>query len=316
MGVDVQARGWNGRAQRRIPRYGVHLPLDVTVLRSGIPDKVPGRSVNLSERGVAAVLAAELRAGEAVGVELQVPEAQPLRWRAVVRYQDKLRCGMEFAGLSAEQRAAIRSWTEKLKAEPEPERVVAGFRPLETLAEALADYGKGSAGVDEDTVGAVKSERVDGDDPAAAGKSGGRGAKRTFLLLILLLTTCAILLAVFWLRWDRGWEELESGLPARQEAVVEHPQLQVPAAEMEKLIIHRVDPEYPAEARQAKLQTVIALDVVVGKDGSVASVHPLNGPEVLGRAAVDALRWWKFEPYRVSGRPVAVETTLAVEFRP
>lgn len=287
------------------------MPLDVTVLRSGIPDKVPGRSLNLSERGVAAVLAAELRAGEAVGVELQVPEAQPLRWRAVVRYQDKLRCGMEFAGLSAEQRAAIRIWTEKLKAEPEPERVVAGFRPLETLAEALADYGKDPA---EDNAG--KSERADGDDPPATRRPEGRGAKRMFLLLITLLTTCAILLAVFWLRWNRGWEELESGLQGRQEALVERPQLQVPAAEMEKLIVHRVDPEYPAQARQAKLQTVIALDVVVGKDGSVVSVHPLNGPDVLGRAAVEALRWWKFEPYRVSGRPMVVETTLAVEFKP
>jgi TonB family protein len=135
-------------------------------------------------------------------------------------------------------------------------------------------------------------------------------------LLILLLTTCAILLAVFWLRWNRGWEELESGMPARQESVVEHPQLQVPAAEMEKLILHRVDPEYPTEARQAKLQTVIALDVIIGRDGSVLSVHPLNGPGVLGRAAVDALRWWKFEPYRVSGTPTVVETTLAVEFKP
>jgi TonB family protein len=315
MGLDGQARGWNLRTQRRIPRYGVHLPLDVTVLRSGIPDKVPGRSVNLSERGVAAVLAAELTTGEAVGVELQVPEAQPLRWRAVVRYQDKLRCGMEFAGLSAEQRAAIRSWTEKLKAEPEPERVVAPFRPLESLAEALADYGKDCAG-DENSAGAEKSEGADGDDPPAARKPEERGARRTFLLLIFLLTTCAILLAVFWLRWNRGWKELESGLSTRQDAVIEHPQLQVPAAEMEKLIIHRVDPDYPAEARHAKLQTVIALDVIVGKDGSVVSVHPLNGPDVLGRAAVDALRWWKFEPYRVSGAPTVVETTLAVEFKP
>jgi TonB family protein len=312
MGVDGHARGWNVRTQRRIPRYGVHLPLDVTVLRSGIPDRVPGRSLNLSERGVAAVLAAELRAGEAVGVELQVPEAQPLRWRAVVRYQDKLRCGMEFAGLSAEQRAAIRSWTEKLKAQPEPERVIASFRPLETLVEALADYGKVSVNEDHE----VKSERADREDPPAARKPDERGAKRIFLLLILLLTTCAILLAVFWLRWNRGWEELESGLPTRQEEALDHPQLLVPAAEMEKLIIHRVDPEYPAGARQAKLQTVIALDVIIGKDGSVLSVHPLNGPGVLGRAAVDALRWWKFEPYRVSGTPTVVETTLAVEFKP
>ena len=85
---------------------------------------------------------------------------------------------------------------------------------------------------------------------------------------------------------------------------------------MEKLVIHRVDPDYPAAARPMNLQGVIVLDVIVGSDGSVADVHALNGPDVLARAAVDALRWWRFEPYRVNGQPVVVETTVAVEFKP
>jgi len=72
---------------------------------------------------------------------------------------------------------------------------------------------------------------------------------------------------------------------------------------------------YPAEARRANLQGVIALDIVVGRDGSVVSMHALNGPDALVRAAMDALRWWKFEPYRVNGEPAVVETTVAVEFK-
>jgi len=313
MATGGQAHGSGGRLERSNPRYGVHVPLDVTVLRSGIADRVPGRSVDLSERGVAVVLAAELAAGEAVGLELQLPEqAQLQRWRAVVRYQDKLRCGMEFAGLSPEQRAAIRDYTEKLKPVPEP--VVQDFRPFETLAEVLADYGKDDGEVVKNRP--VKSEDADARIPPAADKSGGRGSNRIFFLLIFLLVACAILLTVFWVRWNRGWEELESGLPGGQEAANVSPQLQVPAVELEKLIVHRVDPEYPAEARKANLQTVIALDVIVGKDGSVVSVHPLNGPDILARSAVEALRWWKFEPYRVNGAPAVVETTLAVEFKP
>lgn len=42
-------------------------------------------------------------------------------------------------------------------------------------------------------------------------------------------------------------------------------------------------------------------------------MHSPNGPEALARAAMDALRWWKFEPYRVNGEPAVVETTVAVE---
>ena len=60
---------------------------------------------------------------------------------------------------------------------------------------------------------------------------------------------------------------------------------------------------------------MIALQVVVGRDGSISSMRALNGPDILAQAAMDALRWWKFEPYRINGEPAPVETTLAIEFK-
>src|SRR5271166_5830093 len=118
MAAGVQIRGWSGPSRRRVPRFQMQAPLDVTVLRSGIPDTVPGRSVNVCERGIAAMLAGELVPGEAVGIEVHLPlVAEALRTRAMVRYQDKLRCGLEFVGLSAEQRAAIRDWAKEAKVE-------------------------------------------------------------------------------------------------------------------------------------------------------------------------------------------------------
>jgi protein TonB len=53
----------------------------------------------------------------------------------------------------------------------------------------------------------------------------------------------------------------------------------------------------------------------VGRDGSVIRVRALNGPDVLARAAADALRWWKFEPYLINGEAATVETTVAIEFK-
>jgi protein TonB len=82
------------------------------------------------------------------------------------------------------------------------------------------------------------------------------------------------------------------------------------------LVVHRVDPEYPAAARSQSLRGVILLDVVVGRDGSVIDMRAQNGPEILARAAMDALRWWRFEPYRIDGKAVVVETTVAMEFNP
>jgi TonB family protein len=273
-------------------------PLDVTVLRSGIPDTVPGRSVNLCERGIAAMLAGELIPGETVGIEVKLPQvSNALRMRAMVRHQDRLRCGLEFLGLSAEQRAAIRDWAKGSRADTET-----GESAMLALAPA-ADETK-----EADNVG---SGEVAGTVPPPRKPKKRRRWMRGVLFLALL----AIAAAGFWWKWNRGWDELESGLKTTDAASADKPQAQVPAEVMEKLLVHRVEPVYPADARKENLQGIIALDIVVGRDGSVASMHALNGPEVLAQAAMDALRWWKFEPYRVNGEPAAVETTVAVEFK-
>ena len=265
--------------------------MDVTVLRSGIPDTVPGRSLNLCERGVAAVMAGELMPGEAVGLEIRLPQAvDTLRTRALVRYQDKLRCGLEFVGLSAQQRAAIRQWAERSKGSVEIESVKPPAAEVKVSPKDSASFG--------------------GDAPGPPKKKSPR------VRWVVLLAIAVIGLAAFLWRWNRGWEELESGLSAQERNAVEKPQLQVPQDVMEKLLVHKVDPEYPAAARPEKLQGIIAIEVVVGRDGSVVEMHPMNGPEVLARAATDAVRWWKFEPYRVNGEPAAVQTTVAIEFKP
>ena len=286
MATGAQPRSSGPTSQRRVTRYQVQAPLDVTVLRQGIPHTLPGRSLNLCERGIAAVLAGEVLPGEAVGVEIQLPSAAaPLRTRALVRHHDRLRCGMEFVGLTVEQVGFLRRWVEQAKAEPE--RGGAWKPPGNPQKPPEFPIPERST--------AVKARRSWG--------------------WILLLVLAAGLLAVLWWRWNLGWQEIESGSDV-EETVAEEPQLQVSAEEMEKLITHRVDPVYPEAARQAKIEGVVVLDVVVGRDGSVVNVRPVSGPDVLTTAAVDALHWWRFAPYKIDGKPVVVETTVAVEFNP
>ena len=296
MAAEAQAHGWGGASRRRVPRFHLQAPLDVTVLRSGIPDTVPGRSLNVCERGIGAVLAGELVPGEAVGIEVRLPQApDTLRTRAMVRYQDSLRCGLEFVGLSVEQRTAIREWAKAVRPDPE------------TSATAAAKTEKQDSGGAGESAG--PSSGGPGGEPGKSRKKRGGFGWTIFLFL------AAIAVAVFWWKWNRAWEELELGVNHPESASVEKPQAQVSAEVMEKLLVHRVEPVYPAAARQANLEGTIALDIVVGRDGSVVSMHALNGPDVLAKAAMDALRWWKFEPYRVNGEPAAVETTVAVEFK-
>jgi TonB family protein len=290
------AREWRGPSRRRVPRFPIETPLDVTVLRSGIPDTVPGRSVNVCERGVAAMLAGELKAGETVGVELRLsPSAAPLRTRALVRYQDRLRYGLEFVAMTAEQRTAIRDWTIEAKAETE-----VGTSPPSGVAAMAAKDGE-----------VPKETSSHGSDPGRSHAKRRMRWGRWLIAIVLMLIAAGLL----WWKWNRAWEELESGLQRPPSAGAEKPPVQVPAEVMQNLLAHRVEPVYPAEARTENLQGIIALDIVVARDGSVQSMRPLNGPDVLARAAMDALRWWKFEPYRVNGEPAVVETTVAVEFK-
>jgi TonB family protein len=296
MAAGAKLQGWSGPSRRRVPRFRMQAPLDVTVLRSGIPDTLPGRALNVCERGLAAVLAGELAPGESVGVEVQLSAAtQPLRTRAMVRYQDKLQCGLEFVALSTEQRSTIRDWAKETKAQGDVEGNSALLLDLDSRKES--EVKKGGSGT------------------SGGGGPGKRRKKRSwkgFLIACLLVIAGA---AAFWWKWNRSWEDLESGLRAPQTITAQKPQTQVPAEVMQKLLVHRVEPVYPAVGRKQNLQGIIAVDIVVGRDGSVLTMRALNGPDVLAQAAIDALRWWKFEPYKVNGEPAVVETTMAVEFK-
>lgn len=295
MAAEAQTRGWSGPSRRRVPRFRVQAPLDVTVLRSGIPDAVPGRSVNVCERGIAAVLAGDLTPGESVGVEVRLSAVgEPLRSRATVRYQDKLLYGLEFMALSDQQRSAIRDWAKQARAVTEAIEVPRLAAKRETQAS--------------------KTEvPVPSTSPRGLGLPGKPRKKRRpkrWLVTALVLVIAAI---VFWWKWNRGWAELES--QRSENASADAARVQVPAEVMQKLLVHRVEPVYPADARKQHLQGIIAVNVIVGRDGSVESMRPLNGPDILAQAAMDALRWWKFEPYRVNGEAAVAETTLAVEFK-
>jgi TonB family protein len=281
----ASAQHWEHASRRRRLRYRVQAPLDVTVLRSGVPDTVPGRSVNLGEGGVAAIFAGELLPGEPVGVEIRLPRLPaPLRARALVRHHDKLCSGIEFVGMPAEYRSLIRTWVQETKAEP----TLQAKAPVHPSAKPGARPGSLRHFI-----------------------RNLRGKRWIFVPLL-----AAILISfAFWWYWDRGWQDLESGLPNTEKTAVQ-PEAHVSAAVMEKLVTHRVDPDYPAAARPEKLQGVILLDVVINREGAVVQTRALNGPDVLAQAAESALRWWRFEPYLMNGKPAVVETTVAVEFKP
>jgi len=278
---------------RGTPRRRLAVPLNVTVLRSGVPDAVPGRCIDVSGGGVGAVLAAEVHPGELVGIEFRLPDSASVLAKARVCYQERLRCGLQFLAIPAEQKTAIEAWAAG--------RSVPGAAASQPSLETQQPQPK------EPRLPNFLAEPKA--NPARKSLSNARFVRGK--IVAVLAASVVVAAAVGWWQWQQAWQELESRLPGH---TIDASQSPVPVdwEVMQRLLVHNVAiPAVPG----ARMKGMAVLSAVVGRDGSVVRVRPVSGPDVLTRAAMESVQWWKFEPYRVKGTPVEVETTLALEFR-
>jgi hypothetical protein len=281
--------------RRVAARRRLAVPLNVTVLRSGVPDAIPGRSMDVCEGGIGAVLAGELFPGELVGVEFQLPRVGPVLAKARVCYQERLRCGLQFLAIPAEQKAMIDRWTQEGQENSAPP-----LAKTEVVPAVHTDRA-----VPPPTFGTY-STKLSKPQPSTAPHYLRRK------MVMLLIASVMAVVGMGWWRWEQGWRELEAKLPGR--AVPAEPRVSVPADVMLRLVTHRVEPTAQDASGSTRATGRVVLTAVIGSDGSVVSLRPVLGSDVLARAAMDAVQWWKFQPYQLDGQPVEVETTLAVDF--
>lgn len=83
---------------------------------------------------------------------------------------------------------------------------------------------------------------------------------------------------------------------------------------MEGNLIHRVEPQYPAIARQIRLEGSVILKAIISPEGSIERIDVASGQTLLARAAKDAVQQWKYRPYLLNGEPIEVETEITVNF--
>ncbi|MGE0404932.1 MAG: TonB family protein [Candidatus Korobacteraceae bacterium] len=77
---------------------------------------------------------------------------------------------------------------------------------------------------------------------------------------------------------------------------------------------HEVKPVYPPLAVQTRTQGTVLLQAVISREGTVESLQAVSGPPLLLRAALDAVRQWRYQPFRLNGEAVEVETQIRVNF--
>ena len=80
------------------------------------------------------------------------------------------------------------------------------------------------------------------------------------------------------------------------------------------LLLTKVQPEYPADAREARIQGVVILQATIDNEGNIAQLELISGHPMLAPAAIEAVKQWKYRPYLLNGDPVQVETQIQVNF--
>lgn len=83
------------------------------------------------------------------------------------------------------------------------------------------------------------------------------------------------------------------------------------------VLINKVNPTYPEEAKKDKIQGEVILEAMIGQDGKVLDVTVKKSPDDrLSKSAMEAVKQWTFQPAKdAKGNVIKVKTTLTVNFR-
>jgi len=81
------------------------------------------------------------------------------------------------------------------------------------------------------------------------------------------------------------------------------------------VLTYKVNPQYPAAARTARVQGSVVMHALIGTDGTIQQLQVVSGNPLLVSAAMEAVKRWRYRPYLLDGRAVEVETSITVNFK-
>lgn len=85
-------------------------------------------------------------------------------------------------------------------------------------------------------------------------------------------------------------------------------------AKAETRLVSRTEPHYPPQALAAHRAGNVVLEVHVAEDGTVANIRTLSGDPLLTGAATEAVRNWRYQPYRQHDHPSQFQTDVTLSF--
>ena len=83
----------------------------------------------------------------------------------------------------------------------------------------------------------------------------------------------------------------------------------------ERLLLEKVEPSYPMQAIKTGLQGTVVLQAWIARDGSMQDLKLVSGSMLLGQAAYEAVKHWRYKPLLRNGKAVTAQTYVTVNFR-
>ena len=80
-------------------------------------------------------------------------------------------------------------------------------------------------------------------------------------------------------------------------------------------VTQKVEPEYPAVARQIRLTGSVELEILVDLAGGVERANAVKGNTLLTGPSLQAIRKWKFRPFRTESEPAKAAGTITFTFQ-
>lgn len=78
------------------------------------------------------------------------------------------------------------------------------------------------------------------------------------------------------------------------------------------MLLHRVEPIYPALARQIHREGQVELHAIISTDGSIQSLQIVSGDALFLQSATEAVRQWRYRATVLNSQPVEIETYITV----
>jgi TonB family protein len=112
--------------------------------------------------------------------------------------------------------------------------------------------------------------------------------------------------------------EMETLYTAERERAVQQSiaEMQAPQTDRKARVIYRVEPEYPLDAREKKIEGTVVLTLTVDHEGLPQNIKVKKSVyPSLDQSAIEAARKMRFEPAMKDGQPVSMWISVEMDFR-